>query len=295
MTPAVELRALTKSFANVRAVDGLDLTITPGEIVAVLGPNGAGKSTTTELILGLIRPDAGQVRVFGMEPTAAVGAGRVGAMLQAGALLYGATVGEVLRLMRGLHLHPLPLAEVIERAQLGSFLRTRTQKLSGGQAQRLRYALAILPDPDLLILDEPTVAMDVELRRGFWVSMRDFIAGGRTVLFATHYLDEADTEANRIVVLNDGRLAADGRADQIKDRVAGRVITLAGDRLDPAAVGGLAGVGKVEALGARLHLHSTDSDATLRALLTAFPSAHDIEVTPTRLEDAFLALTATEV
>jgi ABC-2 type transport system ATP-binding protein len=125
--------------------------------------------------------------------------------------------------------------------------------------------------------------------------MRDFIAGGRTVLFATHYLDEADTEANRIVVLNDGRLAADGRADQIKDRVAGRVITLAGDRLDPAAVGGLAGVGKVEALGARLHLHSTDSDATLRALLAAFPSAHDIEVTPTRLEDAFLALTATEV
>jgi ABC-2 type transport system ATP-binding protein len=164
-----------------------------------------------------------------------------------------------------------------------------------GQAKRLQYALAILPDPDLLILDEPTVAMDVELRRGFWVSMRDFIAGGRTVLFATHYLDEADTEANRIVVLNDGRLAADGRADQIKDRVAGRGITLAGDRLDPAAVGGLAGLGKVEAFGARLHLHSTDSDATLRALLAAFPSAHDIEVTPTRLEDAFLALTATEV
>ena len=135
--------------------------------------------------------------------------------------------------------------------------------------------------------DEPTVAMDVELRRAFWVSMRDFIAGGRTVLFATHYLDEADTEANRIVVLNDGRLAADGRADEIKDRVAGRVITLAGDRLD--------GVGKVEAFGARLHLQSTDSDATLRALLAAFPSAHDIEVTPTRLEDAFLALTATEV
>jgi ABC-2 type transport system ATP-binding protein len=295
MTPAVELRAVTKSFADVRAVDGLDLTITPGEIVAVLGSNGAGKSTTTELILGLTRPDAGEVRVFGMEPTAAVQAGRVGAMLQAGALLYGATVSEVLKLMRGLHRHPLPLADVIERAQVGNFLSTRTEKLSGGQAQRLRYALAIMPDPDLLILDEPTVAMDVELRLAFWVSMRDFIAGGRTVLFATHYLDEADTEANRIVVLNDGRLVADGRADQIKQRVSGRVVTLAGDRLDPSAVMGLAGVGRVEASGARLHLHSADSDATLRALLAAFPSAHDIEVTPTRLEDAFLALTATEV
>ena len=133
-----------------------------------------------------------------------------------------------------------------ERLGLAGLEKRRSGELSGGQAQRLRYALAILPDPDLLILDEPTVAMDVELRRAFWVSMRDFIAGGRTVLFTTHYLDEADTEANRIVVLNDGRLAADGSADQIKGRVAGRVITLAGDRLDPAAVGGLA-----EAVGLR--------------------------------------------
>ena len=162
---AVGLRGLTKSFGSVAAVRDLDLDIAAGEIVAVLGPNGAGKSTTTEMILGITDPDAGEVRVFGLRPRAAVLAGRVGAMLQAGALLAEATVSDVLQLMHGLHRRPLPLDQVIERAAIGSFLRTKTDKLSGGQAQRLRYALAIMPDPDLLILDEPTVGMDVEVRR----------------------------------------------------------------------------------------------------------------------------------
>ena len=135
--------------------------------------------------------------------------------------------------MHGLHAHPLSLDEVIERADLGSFLKTKTEKLSGGQAQRLRYALAIMADPQLLILDEPTVGMDVEIRRAFWASMREFIAGGRTVLFATHYLDEADTEADRIVVLARGRLIADGTPSMIKSRVADRTITLADRRRQP--------------------------------------------------------------
>jgi ABC-2 type transport system ATP-binding protein len=288
---AVEIRGLGKSFGAVRAVRDLDLDIATGEIVAFLGPNGAGKSTTTEMILGITTPDAGEVRVFGLEPRAAVLAGRVGAMLQAGALLQEASVRDVLLLMHGLHARPLPLEAVIERADVGGFLTTRTDKLSGGQAQRLRYALAILPDPDLLILDEPTVGMDVEVRRSFWASMQDFIAAGRTVLFATHYLEEADAVADRIVVLADGRLIADGTSAAIKSRVAGRTVSLAAAGVDQQAVAALPLVAGYERSGARLLLHTPDSDALLRQLLDTEPGAHDIEISSARLEDAFLALT----
>ncbi|HEY5979483.1 MAG TPA: ABC transporter ATP-binding protein [Microlunatus sp.] len=289
--PAILLDGLHKSYGPVRAVDGLDLTIAPGEIVAVLGPNGAGKSTTTEMITGLTDPDRGHIEVFGRPPREAVRRGLVGAMLQAGALLHEATVIDVLRLMRGLHAHPLPLDEVIERADLGSFVKTKTEKLSGGQAQRLRYALAIMADPQLLILDEPTVGMDVEIRRAFWASMREFIAGGRTVLFATHYLDEADAEADRIVVLARGRLIADGTPSMIKSRVADRTITLADHGVGLADLTGLPAVVGAERSGSRLVLRTTDSDTTLRALISRYPAAADIEVVSASLEDAFLTLT----
>lgn len=292
--PAVQLSGLTKSFGDVRAVRGIDLTIAPGEIVAFLGPNGAGKSTTNEMILDLVRPDAGRVAVFGRDPVAAVQEGRVGAMLQGGALLQDAKVRDVLGLMHGLHRHPLPLAEVVERADLADFLTTRTDKLSGGQAQRLRYALAIMADPDLLILDEPTVAMDVEIRRAFWASMESFTAGGKTVLFATHYLDEADHVADRIVVLAGGQIVADGTGAQIKSRVAGRTISIDATGIPPAALSGLPAAVDVTLQGSRLLIHTTDSDATLRALLDHHPQAHDVEITSANLEDAFLALTRKE-
>jgi ABC-2 type transport system ATP-binding protein len=294
MAAVVHLQGLSKSFGAVRAVDRLELTIASGEIVAMLGPNGAGKSTTNELILGLISPDAGQVRVFGGDPRHAVRQGMVGAMLQGGALLQDATVQQVLQLMHGLHRHPLPLAEIIERAGVSSFLRTRTDKLSGGQAQRLRYALAIMPDPGLLILDEPTVSMDVDARRNFWESMRDFVADGRTVLFATHYLDEADDVAGRIVVLSEGVIVADGSGAAIKSRVAGRTVSFAAESADPDLVRRLPGAVTSEVLGSRAVVQSIDSDATLRALLDRCPNVRDIEVTSTTLEDAFLALTAQE-
>ena len=290
-SPAIQIERLEKSFGEVRAVRGLDLEVTAGEIVAFLGPNGAGKSTTNEVILGMTQPDAGRVRVFGQSPEKAVRSGQVGAMLQGGALLSDAKVGELLRLMHGLHAHPLPLGEVIERSDVSDFLNTKTDKLSGGQAQRLRYAMAIMPDPELLILDEPTVAMDVEIRRSFWASMRDFTAdGNRTVLFATHYLDEADAQADRILVLAKGAIIADGTGAQIKSQVAGRSVGVAADGVDLAALSVLPAVTSTERVGARVLLHSTDSDATLRALLETQPGAHDIEVTSAKLEDAFLAL-----
>lgn len=293
--PALALTGVRKSYGPVTAVRDVDLRIEPGEIVALLGPNGAGKSTLNEMILGLIRPDAGQVRVFGSDPLTAVRDGRVGAMLQAGALLSDCTVRELLALMHGLHTHPLPLDEVIERAELADFLKTRTERLSGGQAQRVRYALALLPDPELMILDEPTVAMDVELRRRFWTSMRDFTADGRTVLFATHYLEEADQAADRVVVLAAGSVVADGSGDVIKSRVSGKIIGLAADpALDLELIGQLPGVVRVARVGARLELSCDDSDRALRALLERQPAAREIEVTAASLEDAFLALTTEE-
>lgn len=286
--PALTATGLTKRFGPKTAVDELDLTIPAGQILALLGPNGAGKSTTTEMILGLTSPDAGSLAVFGADPISAVRRGDVGAMLQNGVLLADVTVRQLLGLMRGLHAHPLPLDEVIERARLAPILGSSTNKLSGGEAQRVRFALAILPDPRLLLLDEPTVGMDVDARRHFWATMAELTASDRTIVFATHYLDEADEFADRIVVLNAGRIVADGTGAEIKATVGGRVVTFAGPDRDYS---GLPGVVRAERAGERHALACSDSDAALRSLL-ADPAVTAVEVTAPRLEDAFLSLVA---
>lgn len=290
-TPAIQLTGLTKRYGSLTAVDQLDLTVPAGQILAFLGPNGAGKSTTTEMVLGLVQPDAGRARVFGQSPTDAMRSGEVGAMLQNGTLLWDTSVRSLLTMMHGLHVRPLSLDEVIERANLQDILRTSTSKLSGGQAQRVRFALAIMPDPRLLILDEPTVGMDVDARRRFWATMDDLTAGGRTVVFATHYLDEADEYADRIVVLNHGRLAADGTGREIKSVVGGRHISFSGPESDWT---GLPGVVSAETEAGRTTLNCSDTDATLRALMSGPTAAaiRDVEVSSPSLEDAFLSLVA---
>lgn len=283
---AITLTGLTKTYGTLAAVDALDLTVPAGQIMALLGPNGAGKSTTTEMVLGLTKPDAGSVEVFGADPITAMRRGDVGAMLQNGVLLWDVPVRRLLTLMHGLYAHPLPLDDVIERADLGSILRSNTNKLSGGEAQRVRFALAMMADPRLLILDEPTVGMDVDARRTFWSTMDTLTNEGRTVVFATHYLDEADEFADRIVVLNEGRIVADGTGAQIKAVVGGRRIGFTGPARD---YGRLPGVVAQERRGARAVLTSTDSDATLRALL-ADAAVRDVEVSTPSLEDAFVSL-----
>ncbi|NNG20168.1 ABC transporter ATP-binding protein [Naumannella sp. ID2617S] len=289
---AIRTTGLTKRFGQLTAVDHLDLTVRTGEVVALLGPNGAGKSTTTEMILGLNRPDEGTVEVLGTDPITAMRAGDVGAMLQGGPLLDGVSVRGLLRLMSGLHKHPLPLAEVIERADLTEVLNTPTTKLSGGQAQRVRFALAILADPRLLLLDEPTVAMDVSTRREFWSQMRGIADQGRTIVFATHYLDEADEFAQRVIVMTRGRVVADGTGAQIKRRVAGRVVSFrSGDSSDQVALESLAGVTGATRVGDRIQLRTTDSDATLYALFELPERVNEIEVSAVSLEDAFIELT----
>ena len=289
-SPAISLEGVRKSFGTVRAVDDLDLSVPRGQMLAFLGPNGAGKSTTTEMILGIQRPDAGRITVLGQHPSTAMRAGAIGAMLQNGVLLDTVKVKQLLTLMRGLHLHPLKLDDVIERAGIGDLLNQSCAKLSGGQAQRVRTALALLPNPDLLLLDEPTVGMDVETRRRFWVNIQGIAAEGRTIVFATHYLDEADEYADRVVVISDGRIVADGTGSTIKQSVGGRILSFvpSGDG-DWAA---LNGVQHVDQAGHRVALRCGDSDAALRALLAMDPAASEIEISAARLEDAFVQLTS---
>ena len=291
---AVTLAGLHKSYGDVHAVDGVDLVIAPGEVVALLGPNGAGKSTTVDLLLGLTAPDRGEVTVFGQSPRQAIVTGTIGAMLQNGSLLDDATVAEAVGLVAALHRAPLPVAEALARADIADLAKRSCTKLSGGQKQRVRFALALICDPDLLVLDEPTVAMDVETRRQFWRGMREYTDSGRTVLFATHYLEEAQEYADRVVLMRSGRVVADGSVAEVRATVSGRTLRAVVPGATRAALEGLPGVRAVELRGDAVELACADSDAALRALLARWPAAHDVEITAVGLEDAFLALTAPE-
>jgi ABC-2 type transport system ATP-binding protein len=207
---AVVLSHLSKSYGTVRAVRSIDLTIVPGETVALLGPNGAGKSTTIDMVLGLTRPDSGSVSLFGMSPAEAAAAGVVGGMLQTGSLVEYLSVRELVTMVASLYPRPLEVADALALSGCSELADRRTTKLSAGQAQRVRFAIALVANPDLLLLDEPTAALDVEARHDFWASMRDVAARGKTVVFATHYLEEADAFADRIVLLARGNVVADG-------------------------------------------------------------------------------------
>ncbi|MFC0033523.1 ABC transporter ATP-binding protein [Micromonospora chaiyaphumensis] len=288
--PAVELAGLTKTFGTVTAVDGLSLRIEPGEVVAFLGPNGAGKTTTVDMLLGLARPDAGTVRVFGGTPGDAVRLGRIAAVMQTGGLLKDLTVAETVRMTAHFYGHSRPVTEVLERAGIADIADRPVGKCSGGQQQRLRFALALLPDPDLMVLDEPTTGMDVEGRRDFWQAIRADARSGRTVLFATHYLDEADAYADRIVLVRQGRVVADGTTAEIKNLAAGRVVRATLPGADQAVLAALPGVQSVEVRGDAVLVHTEDSDVVARHLLTR-TDARDLEITSRNLEDAFLALT----
>jgi ABC-2 type transport system ATP-binding protein len=288
---AVQFHDVTKNFGQVHAVAGLRMTIGRGETVALLGPNGAGKSTAANLLLGLLRPTAGRVTVLGARPDESVAAGRVGAMLQDGGLMPGVSVAALVGLARALYPKPRPLADLLAEADLTGIADRRVDRLSGGQAQRLRFAMAIAGDPDLLVLDEPTTAMDVEARQSFWANVRGYAARGTTVLFATHYLEEADENADRIVVVAGGRVVIDGTPSEIKATAGQQRVrfTLGADAI--AGLDRLPGVTGVDLRGPTVTLRTTDAEATVRALFACRDRVPDIEVTGADLEDAFLALT----
>ena len=278
-TPAIHATGLRKQFrqsdgTSVVAVDDVDLTIRPGEIVAFLGPNGAGKTTTVDMLLGLTRPDAGTVEVYGVEPAAAVRAGRVSAVMQTGGLLNDFTVEETVRAIAALHGRADRVEVVIERAGLGGIAGRRVEACSGGEQQRLKFALALVPDPDLVVLDEPTTGMDVGARQEFWRAMRADAALGRTIVFATHYLAEADEFAERTVLMNHGRIVHDAATTDVRAAYGGRTLTFR----PPADVVTAQGIDA--AWLARVH-------AALEPL-----GVGDVEVSAASLEAAFLALTA---
>jgi len=290
----IVLSRLSKSYGPVRAVRSIDLLIEPGETVALLGPNGAGKSTTIDMLLGLARPDSGTVSLFGMPPAEAVAAGAVGAMLQSGSIIEYLTVREVITMVAGLYPRPLAVDEVLELTSLAGLAGRRANKLSGGQTQRVRFALALVANPELLLLDEPTAALDVEGRREFWGLMREVAARGKTVIFATHYLEEADAFADRIVLLARGQVVADGPATEIRARVGGRTIRATLAAADLARLAALAGVISADRHGDTIILTCSDAETALRGLLGQFPEARDVEVRSAGLEEAFLALTGGE-
>jgi ABC-2 type transport system ATP-binding protein len=288
--PALDVEGLTVRYGGTLAVDGLDLRIAAGETVALLGSNGAGKSSIVNAALGLFRPAAGRVRLLGRTPADAIASGLVGAMLQHGGLPSETRVGEVLTLVRRRYADPWPVEDLVATAGIDGLLDRRVDALSGGQRQRVLLALALAGAPPLLLLDEPTSAMDVEGRQAFWTTMRALADRGHTVVFATHHLDEADAVADRVVVIGAGRVLADGSAAAIKSRVAGRTVRFRcpGSRDGLAALPGVTGV---RGDGDAVELATGDVEGTLRALLGHHDVLPDLEVRGATLEQAFLHLT----
>ncbi|WP_321474346.1 ABC transporter ATP-binding protein [uncultured Paludibaculum sp.] len=285
-----ELRNVRKRFGPVAALDGFDLQIEQGQLLALLGRNGAGKTTATKLLLGLASADEGAARVFGHDPHQHAGRVRTGTMLQAGQVPETLRVAEHIQLFSSYYPKPLAAGEAIRAAGLEGLERRMFGSLSGGQRQRVLFALAICGRPDLLLLDEPTVGLDVDSRRGLWKHIRHFVAGGGSVLLTTHYLEEADALADHVTVIDKGRRVAEGSPAEIKRSICARRISciteLADDRLRS-----LEGVQSVTRAGGRVTLTAVDSDTVLHRLIAADPGVREVEIQGAGLEEAFLALT----
>jgi ABC-2 type transport system ATP-binding protein len=290
--PVVSFENVSKHYGSLKAVDGLSLDLHPGETVALLGPNGAGKSTSLDMLLALRKPTSGKIRMFGSDPYHAVKSGRVGAMLQSGGLMPEVTVRELVTLVAGFHPRPVPVDTTLKRAGIAEIADQRVDRLSGGQTQRVRFALAIAGECELIVLDEPTTAMDVETRQLFWADMKAEVAEGRTLLFATHYLEEADQAADRILVINRGRLLVDGTPAEIKERAGAKRMSFRLDQVNEPFLLGLPALVNLEMHNDMVHIQTTDSDATLYALIDAGYRPREIEVGSLGLEQAFLAITA---
>ena len=284
---------VTKRYGAVVALDGLSLMLKRGEVLALLGPNGAGKSTAIRCLLGLIAPTSGQARVFGADPREPSARTRIGAMLQVSRIPEVLTVREHLDLFRSYYPRPMAMAEIIRAAQLEGIEDRQFGRLSGGQKQRVVFGLAIAGDPDLIFLDEPTVGMDIEARRGLWDQIQALAARGKTVLLTTHYLEEADALAHRVVVIDKGRIVSEGTPAEIKRAAAGA----AGRRvrcqtnLSDEFLWALPTVSAVNRQGGVVTVMAVEAEAVLRQMLLADASLSNLEVSSMGLDDAFLELT----
>ncbi|NBD24037.1 ABC transporter ATP-binding protein [Paenibacillus glycinis] len=291
MKAAIQLNGVSKIYKDKKAVDNLTLSIAEGTVVALLGPNGAGKTTTVSMILGLHKPTMGTVKLLGGDPGDTRVRDRIGAMLQDVSVIDGLKVGESINLFRSYYEKPLPLAYLLKVSNLEAEKDKMASSLSGGQQRRLGFALALAGDPEVIFLDEPTVGMDVTSRQLFWDTVRAMAGKGRTIVLTTHYLDEADSVADRIVVINNGKIIADGTPGEIKSETTGRVISfVAGPTVKTEALLALPSVTDVEWSGRKVKVFGTDTDRLIRALVEGKFDMRDIEIHSGGLEDAFQAL-----
>jgi len=289
--PAVELIGARKQFGSLEAVRGVDLAIQQGEVVAMLGPNGAGKTTCINLMLGMRKPTAGQARLFGLDPSDRRARSRCGVMLQESGVIGALKVRELVDLFRSYYPHPMPAARAIALAGLQEQAGQAASKLSGGQRQRLYFALAVCGDPEVIFLDEPSVGMDVEARRAFLAGIREFAASGKTIVLTTHYLEEADELAQRIIVIDRGLVIADASPTEIKSRVAGKRISFVSRDVTETVLSGL-DVKSVDIKGERFRLLSNEPETVLRELFRRGLDIRELEVAGADLEEAFISLTS---
>jgi ABC-2 type transport system ATP-binding protein len=289
-TIVASLEAVSMSYGSVRALRNVDFAVAAGQVVALLGPNGAGKTTAVKLLLGLLQPGTGKARVFGGDPTHPANRGRTGAMLQVGRVPETLRVREHIDLFSSYYPTPLPINEVLASAGLEKLSDRKFGDLSGGQRQRVLFALAICGNPDLLFLDEPTVGLDVESRRSLWDEIRRLVDRGKTVLLTTHYLQEADALADRVAVINQGEIIAEGTPDEIKAQTRGKLIRCV-TSLTLAALLDLPGVTGVKQDRDAVEIHAPVAEPVVRALLAGDASVSGLEITSAGLEEAFLALT----
>lgn len=289
-TDVASLEGVSKNYGEVRALRNVNFTVRGGEVVALLGPNGAGKTTAVKLLLGLLEPNTGKARVFGGDPTNPQNRMRAGAMLQVGKVPETLRVREHIDLFSTYYPKPMPLEEVLAVAGLEKLRDRKFGDLSGGQRQRTLFALAICGNPDLLFLDEPTVGLDVESRRALWEEIRRLVDRGKTVLLTTHYLEEADELADRIAVINQGSIIAEGTPAEIKAQTSGKRIRCI-TALSLSSLLQIPGVTDVEQDREAVEIHAREAEPVVRALLAADPSLAGLEVTSAGLEEAFLALT----
>ncbi|MGA7472111.1 MAG: ABC transporter ATP-binding protein [Candidatus Sulfotelmatobacter sp.] len=284
------LEGVIKNYGEVRALRNVNFAVRAGQVVALLGPNGAGKTTAVKLLLGLIQPNSGKTRVFGGDPTNPQNRMRTGAMLQVGRVPETLRVREHIDLFSSYYPDPLPLEEVLATAGLEKLRDRKFGDLSGGQRQRTLFALAICGDPDLLFLDEPTVGLDVEARRALWEEIRRLVERGKTVILTTHYLEEADALADRIAVINQGEIIAEGTPAEIKSQTSGKRIRCV-TALNVASVLQLPGVTAAKQDREAVEIHAAEAESVVRALLARDPTLSGLEITTAGLEEAFLALT----
>ena len=284
------LDGVNKNYENIRALSHVDFRVHAGEVVALLGPNGAGKTTAVKLLLGLLQPNAGKVRVFGGDPVNPENRMRTGAMLQVGRVPETLRVREHIDLFSSYYMKPMPVAEVLAAAGLEKIEDRKFGDLSGGQKQRVLFALAICGDPDLLFLDEPTVGLDVEARRMLWDEIRALVRRGKTVLLTTHYLQEADALADRIAVINKGEIIAEGTPATIKAQTAGKKIRCI-TNLSLGVLRQIRGVTEVKEDREAVEIQTSIVEPLVRELLARDAALSGLEVTSAGLEEAFLALT----